>query len=85
MKVWCNQTLHENYGSNLSESGLDLLWSCIVSVFLVGGAIGSLGGAGAANKFGRYCIAINQRDKPHGFPRVPNNPPANSHIAEEAS
>ncbi|KAH8372989.1 hypothetical protein KR009_009609 [Drosophila setifemur] len=59
MKVWCNQTLHDNYGSNFSESGLDLLWSCVVSVFLVGGAIGSLGGAGAANKFGRKgCFLI---------------------------
>jgi len=71
MKVWCNQTLHDTYGSNLSAGGLDLLWSCVVSVFLVGGAIGSLGGAGAANKFGRY-VAINQfdKDKPLGFPQV---------------
>ncbi|EDW46869.1 solute carrier family 2, facilitated glucose transporter member 1 isoform X1 [Drosophila sechellia] len=59
MKVWCNQTLHDTYGSNLSAGGLDLLWSCVVSVFLVGGAIGSLGGAGAANKFGRKaCFLI---------------------------
>ncbi|XP_034652185.1 solute carrier family 2, facilitated glucose transporter member 1 isoform X1 [Drosophila subobscura] len=58
MKIWCNQTLHDNYGSNLSETGLDLLWSSIVSVFLVGGAIGSLGGAGAANKFGRKACYL---------------------------
>jgi len=35
MKVWCNQTVYETYGSNLSPDGLDLLWSCVVSVFLM--------------------------------------------------
>ncbi|EDW85589.1 uncharacterized protein Dwil_GK23076 [Drosophila willistoni] len=59
MKNWCNQTLHDKYGSDLSVSSLDLLWSSIVSIFLVGGAIGSLGGAGVANKFGRKaCFLI---------------------------
>lgn len=59
MKVWCNQTIHEKYGSSMSVSGLDILWSSIVSIFLVGGAIGSLGGAGLANKFGRKaCMFI---------------------------
>ena len=53
IKVWCNETLHHRYGSNLSASGLDLLWSSVVSIFLIGGAVGSLGGAKAANKFGR--------------------------------
>ncbi|KAM8714314.1 hypothetical protein ACLKA7_014444 [Drosophila subpalustris] len=59
MQVWCNQTIHEKYGSTLSLSGLEILWSFIVSIFLVGGAIGSLGGAGLANKFGRKaCMFI---------------------------
>ncbi|XP_034479166.1 solute carrier family 2, facilitated glucose transporter member 1 isoform X2 [Drosophila innubila] len=59
MKVWCNQTIHEKYGSTLTSSGLQILWSSIVSIFLVGGAIGSLGGAGLANKFGRKtCMFI---------------------------
>ncbi|XP_012160833.1 solute carrier family 2, facilitated glucose transporter member 3 isoform X2 [Ceratitis capitata] len=53
IKVWCNETLHQRYGSNLSASGIDLLWSSVVSIFLIGGAVGSLGGARAANKFGR--------------------------------
>lgn len=56
MKVWCNQTVQEKYGSTLSTSGLDILWSSIVSIFLVGGAIGSMGGAGLANKFGRFVF-----------------------------
>ncbi|XP_032590305.1 solute carrier family 2, facilitated glucose transporter member 1 isoform X2 [Drosophila grimshawi] len=59
MKVWCNQTVHDKYGSTLSTSGLDILWSSVVSIFLVGGAIGSLGGAGLANKYGRKtCLFI---------------------------
>ncbi|XP_028893470.2 solute carrier family 2, facilitated glucose transporter member 3 isoform X2 [Zeugodacus cucurbitae] len=60
VKVWCNETLHHRYGSNLSASGLDLLWSSVVSIFLIGGAVGSLGGAKAANKFGRKaCFLIS--------------------------
>ncbi|XP_017865211.1 PREDICTED: solute carrier family 2, facilitated glucose transporter member 1 [Drosophila arizonae] len=59
MKSWCNETVHEKYGSWMSPGGLDVLWSSVVSVFLIGGAIGSLGGAGLANKFGRKaCLFI---------------------------
>ncbi|XP_037950682.1 solute carrier family 2, facilitated glucose transporter member 1-like isoform X1 [Teleopsis dalmanni] len=60
IKVWCNETLITRYDAYLSESGIDILWSSIVSIFLVGGAIGSLGGAWAANKFGRKgCFLIS--------------------------
>ncbi|KAH8394643.1 hypothetical protein KR222_000857, partial [Zaprionus bogoriensis] len=59
MKVWINQTVQEKYGSTLSQSGLDVFFASVVSIFLVGGAIGSLGGAGLANKFGRKaCLLI---------------------------
>ena len=53
MRDWCNQTFIQRYETHLSASALDILWSTIVSVFLVGGAIGSLGGAWAADRFGR--------------------------------
>lgn len=56
MKAWCNRTVQEKYGSTLSTGGLDILWSSVVSIFLVGGAIGSMGGAGLANKFGRFVF-----------------------------
>lgn len=60
MRTWCNETLIQNYGINISPGGLDILWSTIVSIFLVGGAIGSLGGGGAADKFGRKgCFLIS--------------------------
>ncbi|XP_037823260.1 solute carrier family 2, facilitated glucose transporter member 1-like isoform X1 [Lucilia sericata] len=59
MRHWCNETLIQRYDVNLSAASIDLLWSAIVSIFLIGGAIGSLTGAGLANKFGRKgCILI---------------------------
>lgn len=59
MRAWCNETLIERYDFHITPGGLDILWSTIVSVFLIGGAIGSLAGAGAADKFGRKgCFLI---------------------------
>lgn len=54
VREWCNQTVFERYGVELSSGQLEVLWSTIVSIFLVGGAIGSLGGAWIADRLGRY-------------------------------
>lgn len=53
VKQWCNETIYENYDLRMSEDSLDLLWASIVSIFLIGGAIGSLSGAWISNKMGR--------------------------------
>jgi MFS family permease len=53
MKVWANKTLESNYNIQLTSGQIDLLWSFIVSIFLIGGAIGSLGGSFVADKIGR--------------------------------
>ncbi|KAM7345809.1 solute carrier family 2, facilitated glucose transporter member 1-like isoform 2-T2 [Cochliomyia hominivorax] len=59
MRAWCNETIIERYDVYLTSAAIELLWSTIVSIFLIGGAIGSLTGAGLANKFGRKgCILI---------------------------
>ncbi|KAH8366863.1 hypothetical protein KR084_008552 [Drosophila pseudotakahashii] len=59
MRSWCNETLIARYNLDLGESGLELLWSALVSIFLVGGAIGSVSGASMANRFGRRsCFLI---------------------------
>lgn len=53
MKAWANQTLSNNYRAELSDSQVDLLWSFIVSIFLIGGAIGSFIGGLVADRIGR--------------------------------
>ena len=58
IKQWINETVQANYNVDLSESGLDLFWSFVVSIFLVGGAVGSLGGSVVADRIGRYLILI---------------------------
>lgn len=54
IKNWSNHTIIDRYDSALTENGLDLLWSAIVSIFLIGGAIGSLSGSWILDKLGRY-------------------------------
>lgn len=53
MRAWCQETLLARYGLQLSAGALELLWATVVSIFLVGGAVGSLTGASIANRFGR--------------------------------
>uniref|UniRef100_A0A1L8DF70 Putative sugar transporter n=2 Tax=Nyssomyia neivai TaxID=330878 RepID=A0A1L8DF70_9DIPT len=53
MRNWCNASFLERYGSTLTENSLDILWASIVSVFLIGGCAGSLGGAWIADNLGR--------------------------------
>lgn len=59
VRAWCNQTVYERYGVELSSGQLEVLWSTIVSIFLVGGAVGSLGGAWIADRLGR-CVQIGR-------------------------
>lgn len=53
IKSWATRTLQDNYDITLSTFGIDLLWSFIVSIFLIGGAIGSFIGSYVANRIGR--------------------------------
>lgn len=50
---WCVESFYDSFGVHLSTANLNILWSAIVSVFLVGGAVGSLGGAVVADRLGR--------------------------------
>lgn len=56
IKEWCNETIFETYGTVLTEGELDTFWAVVVSIFLIGGVIGSLGGAWLADKLGRYAF-----------------------------
>ncbi|XP_044268428.1 solute carrier family 2, facilitated glucose transporter member 1-like isoform X2 [Tribolium madens] len=58
IKLFCNQSVQTHYGVTLHEGGLDFLWSTIVSIFLVGGTIGSLTGSFFADRAGRKGALI---------------------------
>ncbi|XP_058125663.1 solute carrier family 2, facilitated glucose transporter member 3-like [Anopheles ziemanni] len=53
IKSWCNETIYETYGTVFTEGNLETFWSAVVSIFLIGGVIGSLGGAWVADRLGR--------------------------------
>lgn len=53
IRDWCNVTAIEKYDIHLNFDELQTLWSVVISIFLIGGCIGSLAGAWFADKFGR--------------------------------
>lgn len=53
IQTWCNQSLIDRYDLHLTGDQLDVLWSTIVSVFTIGGCIGSLVAAFIADRLGR--------------------------------
>ncbi|KAH8396865.1 hypothetical protein KR215_005551 [Drosophila sulfurigaster] len=58
IKGWCDNILASEYDTNTSWSQLDLLWTCIVSIYLIGGIVGSCFGAFCCNKYGRKGTLI---------------------------
>ncbi|XP_063232892.1 solute carrier family 2, facilitated glucose transporter member 1-like isoform X2 [Bacillus rossius redtenbacheri] len=58
IKEFCNETVFSNYGSYLSEPQMNVLWSVIVSIFLMGGVTGSLTGGWVADRFGRQGAVV---------------------------
>lgn len=62
IKQWCNQTLIDRYQLELSEGALVTLLATIVSIFLVGGCIGSLFAATLADRFGRFVWEIQLKN-----------------------
>ncbi|XP_077296953.1 solute carrier family 2, facilitated glucose transporter member 3-like isoform X2 [Arctopsyche grandis] len=53
IKQFCNESFHSRYDVTLTESSLSILWSSIVSIFIIGGVTGSCLGALVADNFGR--------------------------------
>ncbi|XKL65783.1 hypothetical protein PGB90_009203 [Kerria lacca] len=58
LQKWCNETLISERQTNLSKAQFDLMWSLIVSVFLIGGVVGGLTGAWFADRLGRKGTLI---------------------------
>nr|CAD7462662.1 unnamed protein product [Timema tahoe] len=54
IREFCNTTVEATYGISMSSSQLNILWSTLVSIFLVGGVTGSLTGGWVADKFGSH-------------------------------
>lgn len=52
-KSFYNETHFERYGTYMDETSLLLLWSCTVSMFPLGGLVGSLIVGPMVNKWGR--------------------------------
>lgn len=51
---WINQTITERSdGQNPTSNQLNWIFATVVAIFLVGGAVGSLGGAWVADRLGR--------------------------------
>lgn len=53
IKKFCNESFVNHYDMILDERWLNVLWSFVVSIFIVGACIGSIVGSGVANTLGR--------------------------------
>lgn len=53
IRSWCNESLINRYDSRLTVDEMNILWSSVVSVFLIGGVVGSLGAAWINDHLGR--------------------------------
>lgn len=58
IREFCNATVADRFGVSMGPSHLEILWSAIVSVFLIGGVTGSLSGGWVADRFGRKGAVI---------------------------
>ncbi|GAB6027606.1 Solute carrier 2, facilitated glucose transporter member 5 [Chamberlinius hualienensis] len=58
LQRFCNETILSTYGVVLTKSQLDLVWSIVVSIYLIGGMIGSLSAGWLCNTFGRKGAII---------------------------
>ncbi|XP_070522345.1 solute carrier family 2, facilitated glucose transporter member 1 isoform X2 [Cardiocondyla obscurior] len=53
MQSFCNDSIRERYNVQMSSYELQILWSTVVSIFLIGGVSGSLIASWLSDKFGR--------------------------------
>lgn len=53
IKDFCNSSVLLTYGIQIDDTPLELLWSFVVSIFLIGALIGALAGGPIANRVGR--------------------------------
>ncbi|CAG5051163.1 unnamed protein product [Parnassius apollo] len=58
IKTFCNESFISRYNLPLDDTWLSVLWSSIVSIFIIGGCTGSVLGSVLANKLGRKNATI---------------------------
>ncbi|CAG5108798.1 Similar to Slc2a3: Solute carrier family 2 [Cotesia congregata] len=59
IKEFCNESIEKRFDINLNDGWLRFTWSVVVSIFLIGGVIGSLIASVIADKYGRrYALAV---------------------------
>ncbi|XP_052757468.1 solute carrier family 2, facilitated glucose transporter member 1-like isoform X2 [Galleria mellonella] len=58
IKKFCNESFISRYDVSLDEKWMNVLWSSVVSIFIVGGCTGSVLGAILADKLGRKKATI---------------------------
>ena len=57
---FCNASILQAYGVSLEKQPLELLWSFVVSIFLIGAGIGAFLAGSLANRIGRRnAIFVN--------------------------
>ncbi|XP_012160829.1 solute carrier family 2, facilitated glucose transporter member 1-like isoform X1 [Ceratitis capitata] len=60
IKKWVTASVSKRYGVELNATNLDILWASIVSIFQVGGIMGSFVSGPISNRFGRKgCLLIS--------------------------
>ncbi|CAK9815227.1 Solute carrier family 2, facilitated glucose transporter member 3, partial [Anthophora plagiata] len=50
---FCNESIKERYGVDVTDNGLKIMWSTVVSICLIGGAVGSFLSSWIADRYGR--------------------------------
>lgn len=58
IQSFCNESVISHFNVTLNEASMNILWSSIVSIFIVGGCTGSVLGAYCANSLGRKKAII---------------------------
>ncbi|XP_076291750.1 solute carrier family 2, facilitated glucose transporter member 3 isoform X2 [Lasioglossum baleicum] len=59
IEQFCNESVKERYDVEISNSSLKIIWSTVVSIFLIGGVTGSFLASWSADRYGRkrtLCI-----------------------------
>ncbi|XP_072943666.1 solute carrier family 2, facilitated glucose transporter member 1-like isoform X2 [Epargyreus clarus] len=58
IKKFCNESFISRYDMPLDEASMNVLWSFVVSIFIVGGCAGSVMGSVLADKIGRKWATV---------------------------